>query len=182
MNVLAGKLLLHVGEIHAPDARLVQNERRMHDLVAVVCERAGETDVRWRMNEHLVATRAKHSERTGDAAEHTIFVADRFRRQILHTIARLLPANDRVIIRIARQKIAKRRMRNAARDRLSDRRHRWEIHIRHPHRDRIKAFFRRARKTLQPQRIHRHRILAAPLHDRCKIVSHRSSSSDLIPA
>lgn len=148
----------------------------MDDVVAVVDEGTGEADVGRRVHEDVVAFGAEDVQGADNAAEDAVLIADGFRRQALDAVARALPVDDGVKVRVARHEVAKDRMLDTADDRFLDRRHGGEVHIGHPHRDGVKAFLRRAREARLAQGIDRQRILAAAVHDGGKIVGHKGHS------
>ena len=148
MDVLFLQMLFHVRKIHPPDAVFVLHQRGMHGLVAVVLQAHGETDVGGAVDQDLVAAGADAVQRTDDAAQHTVLVADVFRLQAGDAVALLMPPDDAVEIRIRGLKIAEGRVFCTLNDGFLDGGHGGEIHVGHPHRDGVKALLRGSR--MQP--------------------------------
>ena len=76
-----------------------------------------------------------------DAAKNAIFITNVLRFQTLYTVSHPLPFDDRIKILFSWAEISIGGMVRSFNDRLWNRRHRREIHIRHPHRDQVKPFF-----------------------------------------
>lgn len=152
MDVLFLQMLLHVLKIHPPDAVLVLHQRGMHGLVAVVLQAHREADVSGAVDQDLVAAGADAVQRTDDAAQHTILVADVFRLQAGDAVALLMPPDDAVEIRIRGLKIAEGRVFCTLNDGFLDGGHGGEVHVGHPHRDSVKARLRGAGEKPSPFR------------------------------
>ena len=91
------------------------------------------------MQQHGIAGGSKAGQSRDHAAQHTVFVPDALFGQAGYTVAGLVPADDGIIIFIGRAKITKGRVLGALDNGLLDGGYRGKIHIRHPHRDKIKT-------------------------------------------
>ena len=176
VDLLVFQMLLHVGIVHPPDAVFVLDQRAVDDVVAVVLKAAGKADVGRAVDKHLAAPGADAVQRADDAAQHAVFVADVLGFQPGHAVAGILPVENRIIIRFGRVEIAVCRVLCPCDDGLRDGRHGGEVHIRHPHGDRVEALLGGRGCKAGAQTVHRDRILAAAVHQGGKIVFHGSSS------
>lgn len=152
MDVLFLQVLFHIGEIHPPDAVLILHQRGVDGLVAVVLQALGEADVGGAVDQHFVAPGADAVQRTDDAAQHTVLVADVLRLQAGDAVAGLVPADDAVKVLRRGLKIAEGRVLGALDDGFLNGGHGGEVHVRHPHRDSIEAFLRGAGEKPSPFR------------------------------
>ena len=178
MDVLFLQMLLHVLKIHPPDAVLVLHQRGMHGLVAVVLQAHREADVGGAVDQDLVAAGADAVQRTDDAAQHTVLVADVFRLQAGDAVALLMPPDDAVEIRIRGLKIAEGRVFCTLNDGFLDGGHGGEVHVGHPHRDSVKARLRGSRgEAVALQAVHCDGVSTAAVQDGSKIVFHKCAPS-----
>ena len=90
-------------------------------------------------------------------------------------IACFLPFADQFKVFIPRGEVAESWMVHSVDDSFLDGRHNREVHIRHPHRDDIKAFltlYRRIIAEIVFGQINRDGIIAFAVNDGCKIILH----------
>ena len=139
MDILGFQLGVHILVIHTPYAVFVLFQRAVDDFVAVVLDAHGKADVGGAVQQHAVAGRGKRGQCRNHAAQNAVFVADIFLGQAGHAVAGFLPAYDGIIIFVRRLKVAERRVLGSFDDRLRNGGYGGKIHIRHPHRDDIKA-------------------------------------------
>jgi len=181
MDVFFLQVLFHIGEIHPPDAVLILHQRGVDGLVAVVLQALGEADVGGAVDQHFVAPGADAVQRTDDAAQHTVLVADVLRLQAGDAVAGLVPADDAVKVLRRGLKIAEGRVLGALDDGFLNGGHGGEVHVRHPHGDGIEAFLRGSgRKAVALQAVHRNGVPAAAVNDRSEIVFHKCAPSQKI--
>ena len=146
-------------------------------MVAVVRQAVGEADVGGRIEKHVVPLGTEYIQSTDYAPQHAVFIADALRGKSLHPIPIFVPLNDGIKIFLPGSEISEGRMLSPADDGLGDGGNRGEIHIRNPHGDEIKAFFRRCGSHgVLPQGGNGKRIHSVTLHNRCKIVFHGKHS------
>ena len=62
MNVVLADFFLHILIIHAPHAILIQHKRTVHDLVPVIFQAEGKSDIGRRVHQHLISPRTEHIE------------------------------------------------------------------------------------------------------------------------
>ena len=92
------------------------------------------------MHQHRFSRNRKSSEGRYNASKHTVFISDFSCSQSLYIIPVCLPVDYRIIIFLRNTVISKCRMLCSFNDFLYRRRYRWKVHIRDPHRNRIKPF------------------------------------------
>ena len=178
MDVVVDDLLFHIVKVHAPDAVGIFDERGMNDVVAVVGEGAGETNVGRGMHEHIVTAGAENGEGTGDTAEDAVLIADGFLCQSLDAVAPVLPVDDGVIIIVARHEVAEGGMLDTADDGFLDGGNGRKVHIGDPHGDGVEAILWRTGHTGQfAKGVNGEGILAAAIHDGGKIIGHDDGHS-----
>ena len=124
------------------------------------------------MDKDRLAGRGKTPQSADHTAHHAVGVADMLRQQAGNLILLGLPAEDGVKIFLPGLKVAEGGMLCPGDDGFLHSGNRGEIHIRHPHRDGIKAFPGSAGQTGQTQCIHRKGIHTFALHDRGKVKFH----------
>ena len=139
MNVVLGKLVLHVLKVHAPHALVVELKRAVDNAIARGFDGLGKTNVGRAMDQHRITRLDIRAQRRHDTAQHAVFVADVLRRQALNAVAATLPFDDAVEVLGARVKVAKHGMLSALNDVLLDRGHRGKIHVGHPHGNAVEA-------------------------------------------
>ena len=122
------------------------------------------------MQKNGFARGCKSGSSRSNTAEHAVLIADRLTRQIFHTVALFLPADDAVKICIRQIKVAKMRFVDSRVNCFLNGRKRREVHVGHPHRDAGEALF--DFRTRNRDLIDSDRIVAAAVHQRCKIVFH----------
>ena len=85
-----------------------------------------------------------------------------------------MPFDNFIKIGISRCKISVSRMFCTFNNGLRNRRHCRKVHIRHPHRDKIKTslWFWRWHSRIHSKTIYSHSILSLSVNDRCKIIFH----------
>lgn len=76
MDVLLPQQPLHILEVHPPDALFVRHQRTVDDLVAIVGQGIGESNVGGGMNQDLVPPGAEHLQRACHATQNAVLVAD----------------------------------------------------------------------------------------------------------
>ena len=167
-------LFFHVLKIHAPDIVFVFYQRAVDDVVAVVLQAVGETDVGGGVQQDIVSAGAENVQRADNAAQHAVFIADALLCQAGDAVARFVPADDGSKIFLRGRKIAVGRMPGAGDDGLGNGGHGGEVHIRHPHGNGVEALLRSAGcEAGRAQCIHGDGVFAAAVHDTGKIVFHR---------
>ena len=166
-------LFFHVLKIHAPDIVFVFYQRAVDDVVAVVLQAVGKTDVGGGVQQDIVSAGAENVQRADNAAQHAVFIADALLCQAGDAVARFVPADDGSKIFLRGRKIAVGRMPGAGDDGLGNGGHSGEVHIRHPHGNGVEALLRSAGcEAGRAQCIHGDGVFAAAVHDTGKIVFH----------
>ena len=156
----------HVLIVHAPDALLVLDQRRQHNLVSVLFYAMRKANVGWAVEKNGITRRGKGGERGYNAAQHAVLVANVVSRQAAHAVSARLPVNNGLIVLIARREVAKRRVLDALCHGARDGRSRGEIHVGDPHGDGVEALRRRVRgHAARAKRIDRNGVHAVSFHD-----------------
>lgn len=93
------------------------------------------------MYKNRIPRLTEYAQRRRDTAQHTIFITNVLFLQVHDMILRPLPVNDRIEIFLPRPIVSIGRMRSSLGNQTWNRRHRWKIHIRNPHRDLRKPSF-----------------------------------------
>ena len=177
VDVVLGELLLHVLEVHAPDAILVDLEGRVHDVEAVVLEAHRETDVGRAVEKDLIARLHEGGQRGDDTTEDAVLIADALLGEALDAVARLVPLDDGVEVLIGRGEVTKRRVLSALDNRLGDGRHRGEVHVGNPHGDAVKALGRSIRSEAVAKTVDGDRVHAVTLHVTGEVILHEKTLS-----
>ena len=160
MDVMIDDLLFHIFEIHAPDAIFIMNQRTVDNVVAIVFNDMRKTDIGRAVQEHIVAARTEHIQRTDNTSEHTVFVSDVFFGEIGDAFPGAVPAYDRIVILVGWVEITKRRVFCALDDFLLNGRSRRDIHVCNPHRNRIKTRLWRTGCISCSDGVNRHRVFS----------------------
>ena len=145
----------------------------MDDVISVVLDTSGETDICRGMKENLVALRAEYIQSCDDAAKHAVLIADALLCQSGHAVAGLMPLDDLVEILFSWYEVSECRVINTLMQCLNDRRYCREVHICNPHRDLVKALLdlsARNRNSLNGCC-----VFSGTVQNRCKIVFHNKA-------
>ena len=110
----------------------------MYDVVTVILQCFGESDISRRMYQYRISLRTKGMECACHTAENTVFVTYMLLFKPGHVILPFLPLNNLVVIFLRCCKVTISRMLCPLDDCLRDCRHRCKVHVCDPHRDTIK--------------------------------------------
>ena len=179
-DLILTDLTLHVLIVHPPDPTLILLEIAEHRTPSLVDNISDKTYIIWPMKKNPVSGLCQHINHARDKSVHTIFISDMLPREPCHMIAFFLPADNRVIVTVLWHKISKQRMLRTPDDRVCNRRAGFEIHICHPHRDKIESLHRHSGlKSPDPlsSGVYRSGVLSPPVNNRRKIVLHSFSIS-----
>ena len=169
---------LHVLKIHAPHAVLIQDQRAVDDVVAVVGEAAGEADVSGRVEQHLVPLGTKHIQRGDHPAQHTVFVSNVPFGQPVHAVPVLVPADNRVVVIVGGGKVPEGGVLGTLDNGGGDGWDSGKVHVRHPHGNGVEALPGRAGSKASgcADGVHGDGVPAMAVHDGGKIIFHRVKS------
>ena len=139
MDSVFHQLLLHIVEIHPPDAFAVLGQGAVDDAVAAVIQLFGEADVGGGVDENLVALGANRAQGAEHPAQDAVFIADALLRQAGNAIAVRLPVDNGVKVLRRGLEVAVGGVLGAGDNGLRDRGYGREVHVRHPHGDEVEA-------------------------------------------
>ena len=176
VDLVVHDLLLHIGEVHPPDAFLVDIEGGVDDVVAVVFQSVGEANVGGGVEQHIIAPGAEHVQSADHTAQDTVGIADVLGLQAFHTVAELVPADDGIVVFLPGGEVAIGRMLGPLDDGFGNGGHRGEVHVGHPHGDQVEALLGSGDgKSGGTGGIHGNGIHAMTVHDGSEIVFHSES-------
>ena len=135
----------------------------MDDVVAVVGQSVGETDVGGGVQQHIVALGAEDIHGGYHAAQDGVGVADVLMSHALHAVAVFVPIHNAVQIFLPRHEVTVGGVLGALNDGLGDGGRGGEIHVGHPHGNGVKALLRRTGGPGFSQQIHGNGIHTGPL-------------------
>ena len=172
MNLILLELSVHIVKVHPPHAVLIQLQGAENDAVAVAFDAVGEADVGGGVDKDFVSGGTQHPQGADQSAQHAVFIADARPSQASDVVARLLPADDGVKIFLRGGKIAESGVLCPLDQGLGDGRNSGEVHVRHPHGDRVKTFLGSAGGGAVAQGVNGDGVLASAVEDTGKIVFH----------
>ena len=136
-------LTVHLVIIHAPDALAVLLQITVNRAPSLADDVPDKAHVIRPMQKNPVARLCQYIDRARDKAMHSVFISDILSGKTRHMIPLLLPSDNGIVIFVLRHKIAEQRMLCPSDQCVRNGRTGFEIHIRHPHRDKIKTLRRR---------------------------------------
>ena len=172
MDMVIDDFLLHVLVVQPPDTLFIPLHRVQDDVVAAVLQRMGEAHIGRALDQHVVSPGAEHVQRGNHAAQHAVLIADVLLLQPGNPVMGALPADNGVKISLGEIKIAEGRMLHPADNGFLNRGADCEIHVRHPHGNRVKALLRAGGAARRPDGVPGNRVLSAAVRHCFKIIFH----------
>ena len=136
-------LPLHIFIVHAPESVLILLQITVHRPPALADDVTNEAHIIGPVQKNFVAGLRQHIDRARDKSVHAVFISDIFSGETCHMVPLLLPPDDGIVVYILRLKIPEQRMLCSSDDGFRDCRTGLEVHIRHPHWNKIKSIHRR---------------------------------------
>ena len=168
------QLPFHILKVYPPNPLFITVQGTGNDGIAVIYKASCKSDIGRGMQKDLIPFRAENTQRGKKTPENPIFIGNVFRKETLYPVLRFLPVHNPFIIFLTRLKIAEAGMHDSIRHGFLNAGCRRKVHIRNPHRNRIKALFRCFGCSRQlPDSVNCCRILPLPIYNTCKVEFHR---------
>ena len=132
-------LRFHILIIHPVNALCILLQLTVYHLIAIVLQTGGKANICRAVQKDRIPWCRQALQCRKDPSEDTILIANILFFQSIYTISFLMPFDNFIKIGISRCKISVSRMFCTFNNGLRNRRHCRKVHIRHPHRDKIKT-------------------------------------------
>ena len=174
MDLIINDLFLHIGKVHSPYTLIINLQRAVNDIIAIILKGLGKSDISRAVDQDIVTLRTENIHGTYNSAKYSVFIADRIPCEPLYLVSCFMPLNDGIKILIGRRKITKQRMPGSLDDSLRNGWNRRKIHISHPHGYDIKSILWqfRSKSGIDSQTINRKSVFSFSVYFRNKIVFH----------
>ncbi len=106
VNGMLTQFFLHIRKIHPPYTAFILLKRTAYNIVTVILQTAGKSNISRGMEQYLVPFGTNHIQRAYHTAQYAVFITDTLFGQPLYAVPLFLPADNRLIIFFLRFKIS----------------------------------------------------------------------------